>query len=129
MASSSEASSEAYIISTSNNSTTTKHHHPIKSNDSKSNDSNDFPIVGHAGNCAINLYGLPRSFKDYVLPSLIKNVIKINAKYQCDYYVHYYKINKEYSGRSGQGGNINFKEILLLKNAVELNVDNKNNRF
>jgi hypothetical protein len=31
--------------------------------------------------CAINLYGLPRSFSDHVLPSLVKNVIRINAKH------------------------------------------------
>ena len=47
------------------------------------------------GACAINFYGLPRSFRDYVLPSVITNVLRINQKYQCDYYIHYYNVTSE----------------------------------
>jgi len=75
--------------------------------------------------CAINLYGLPRSFKDYVLPSLLENVVRPNARYGCDYFVHYYDVAKEAGGRSGSGGSINPTEILLLKEAVE-KIHNKN---
>jgi len=72
------------------------------------------------GRCAINLYGLPRAFKSLVLPSLVKNVIQVNAQYGCDYFVHYYDQTKEPPGRSGSGGVIKPEEILLLKEQVEL---------
>ena len=54
--------------------------------------------------CAINLYGLPRSFKDLVLPSLIQNVLRPNARYRCDYFVHYHdRQSPEPPGRDGRG--------------------------
>jgi len=68
--------------------------------------------------CAINLWGLPRAFKSLVLPSLIKNVIRPNADYGCDYFVHYYEVTEEAAGRSGAGGSINFEDIKLLERAV-----------
>ena len=68
--------------------------------------------------CAINLWGLPRAFESLVLPSLIRNVILPNAKYNCDYFVHYYQLNQEASGRSGQGGAIHPEQVLLLKEQV-----------
>jgi len=40
--------------------------------------------------CAICLWGLPRAFKSIVLPSLEQNVIRPNAKSNCDYFVHFY---------------------------------------
>lgn len=66
--------------------------------------------------CAINFFGLPRSFESLVLPSIIKHVIEPNSG--CDYYVHYYHMTEEAAGRSGQGGVINPTAILLLKDAV-----------
>lgn len=68
--------------------------------------------------CAINFWGLPRAFESLVLPSVTRNIIEQNAAYNCDYYVHYYYKTEESAGRSGQGGLINPKEILLLKDAV-----------
>lgn len=70
------------------------------------------------GSCAILLFGLPRAFQQYVLPSLEKNVIRINSKYNCDYYVHFYSIEKEDSGRSGRGGTIHSDDIFLMNNSV-----------
>lgn len=70
------------------------------------------------GRCAINLYGLPRSFKDYVLPSLVENVIKANVRHHCDYFVHYFNKTREISGRSGSGGLIDPSDVLLLRQAV-----------
>lgn len=70
------------------------------------------------GTCAINLYGLPRSFKDLTLPSLIKNVIEPNARYSCDYFVHYYDRQQELMDRGvdkGRGGRLNTEEIRLLE--------------
>jgi hypothetical protein len=71
------------------------------------------------GSCAILLFGLPRAFRQYVLPSLVKNVVRPNLPYGCDYFVHYYHIEKEVSnGRSGRGGAIYPDDINLLRQAV-----------
>jgi quinol monooxygenase YgiN len=60
------------------------------------------------GSCAILLFGLPRAFEQYVLPSFVQNVVQVNARYGCDYFVHYYHQDRETSnGRSGRGGQIN----------------------
>ncbi|KAG7369514.1 hypothetical protein IV203_027260 [Nitzschia inconspicua] len=68
--------------------------------------------------CAINMFGLPRSFRDYVLPSLVENVIKVNVRHDCDYIVHYYNKTEESSSRSGIGGSIDPNDVLLLRQAV-----------
>jgi hypothetical protein len=54
-----------------------------------------------------------------VLSSLIrKNVLSPNAKYNCNFFVHYYQLEQEASGRSGQGGAIHPKQVLMLKEHV-----------
>jgi hypothetical protein len=71
--------------------------------------------------CAINLYGLPRQFAAMVLPGLRKHVIEVNARYECDYFVHYYDRHEESDYRGvdrGRGGQIDPDEILLLRLAV-----------
>jgi hypothetical protein len=74
------------------------------------------------GECAINLYGLPRSFKHHVLPSLITHVISVNNKYRCDYFVHFFNVTTEQSETSTRGGNaggtLHSDDIYLLKDAV-----------
>mmetsp|Transcript_6149 Transcript_6149/g.15208 ORF Transcript_6149/g.15208 Transcript_6149/m.15208 type:complete len:567 (-) Transcript_6149:314-2014(-) len=87
------------------------------------------------GECAINLFGLPRSFKHHVLPSLVRNVISVNHKYQCDYFVHFFNVTAEESGASetssksndsttqyARGGNtggvLHPDDVYLLKDAV-----------
>ena len=69
--------------------------------------------------CAICLWGLPRAFKAIVLPSLVRNVIEPNAKYNCDYFVHFHDLGFEPAGRSGAGGVVNASEIYLLQEKVE----------
>jgi hypothetical protein len=68
--------------------------------------------------CAINLYGLPRSFRHYVLPSLIENVLHSNRHYKCDYFVHFFNKTSEEGGRSGVNGKITPTDVYLLKDAV-----------
>lgn len=68
--------------------------------------------------CAINLYGLPRSFKRLVLPSFVEHVVKPNLKHNCDYFVHYHALTHEAGGRSGYGGSIVPTEILALEDAL-----------
>ena len=68
--------------------------------------------------CALNLFGLPRSFKDLVLPSMIKNIITPNIQYDCDYFVHYYNVTYEPPSRSGNGGPIMPEDVYLLREAV-----------
>lgn len=73
------------------------------------------------GPCAINLYGLPRQFQELVLPSLKRNVIQPNAKYNCDYFVHYYDRREEsdYRGADrGRSGTIDPEQVKLLTQAV-----------
>jgi hypothetical protein len=69
--------------------------------------------------CAVLFFGLPRSYKRYVLPSIIRNVIVPNLQYNCDYYAHYYQVEGEEASRSGHAGKINADDILLLKTAIQ----------
>lgn len=68
--------------------------------------------------CAINFWGLPRAFESLVLPSIEENILKINAKYNCDYFVHFYILKEEVAGRSGGGGHIDPYEVYKLTDAV-----------
>lgn len=65
--------------------------------------------------CAINFFGLPRSFESMVLPSMDRNVFVRNARFGCDYFIHYYHREEEPGGRAGQGGSLNPDEVLLMK--------------
>jgi hypothetical protein len=65
--------------------------------------------------CAINFFGLPRSFESMVLPSMYRNVFLRNARFGCDYFVHYFHREEEPGGRAGQGGSLNPDEVLLMK--------------
>jgi hypothetical protein len=78
--------------------------------------------------CAVCLYGLPRAFDSLVLPSLIENVLKPNARHGCDYFVHYYNVTHEASGRSGAGGIIRPDDILHLAEAVDRVADESRQR-
>ena len=72
--------------------------------------------------CALNLYGLPRQFRALVLPGLVKNVIRPNARYKCDYFVHYYSdtlYETDYRGADrGRSGWLDPEEVRLLAGAV-----------
>jgi hypothetical protein len=68
--------------------------------------------------CAINLYGLPRSFQELVLPSLIKNVIQPNAPYNCDYFLHYFNVTIEEAGRSGKVGKIRPSQVYEIREPI-----------
>jgi hypothetical protein len=65
--------------------------------------------------CAINFFGLPRSFEAMVLPSMNRNVFVRNARFGCDYFIHYYHREEEPGGRAGKGGTLNPDEVLLMK--------------
>ena len=69
--------------------------------------------------CAICFFGLPRSFKLLVLPSVVKNVLISNRQNQCDFFLHYYQVEQEKGGRSGHGGTIDPSQVWLLKRAVQ----------
>lgn len=69
--------------------------------------------------CAINFFGLPRAYDSLVLPSLIENVLKPNAGYRCDFFVHYYDLKFEQKGRSGAGGAIDPHAVRHLEQAVQ----------
>ena len=82
---------------------------------------NTSPIANGDGNtqCAICFFGLPRSYKELVLPSIVKNVLEPNLEYKCDIFVHYYARKKELKGRLNPGGEMDPTEIFSLKPAVE----------
>lgn len=69
--------------------------------------------------CAIGFWGLPRAFKSLVLPTLVENVLKPNAAYHCDVFVHYHYLEQEAPSRSGHGGKLNPMEIFNLTQAVQ----------
>ncbi|KAL3928481.1 MAG: hypothetical protein SGBAC_012635 [Bacillariaceae sp.] len=69
--------------------------------------------------CAICFFGLPRSYKELVLPSIVKNVLEPNAKYNCDIFVHFYARKKELKGRLNPGGEMDPTEIYDLESAVQ----------
>jgi len=63
-------------------------------------------------------FGLTRSYKGMVLPSLIENVLKPNARHQCDVYVHFYAQDAEPKGRNNNGGELRPNDIFLLEEAI-----------
>jgi hypothetical protein len=69
--------------------------------------------------CALCFFGLPRAYKDMVLPSIVKNVLIPNAHHNCDVYVHFYHQHEEKSGRGNRGGPMDPDEILLLEQAAK----------
>ena len=68
--------------------------------------------------CAILFFGLPRSFKLFVLPSIIENVILPNIDNNCDYYLHYHAVISEKESRRDAGGTIQGNNVFLLEDAV-----------
>jgi hypothetical protein len=69
--------------------------------------------------CALCFFGLPRAYKDMVLPSIVKNILIPNAHHNCDIYVHFYHQYEEKSGRKNRGGKVDPNEILLLGQAAK----------
>ena len=75
--------------------------------------------------CAINLYGLPRQYRDMIHNGILQNLIAPNLAYQCDYYIHYYndttiETTSQQRGADMGHGNTYFdpNEILLLKTDI-----------
>eukprot|EP00980_Cylindrotheca_fusiformis_P020461 scaffold7514_cov67-Cylindrotheca_fusiformis.AAC.1 len=69
--------------------------------------------------CALCFFGLPRSYKTLVLPSIVEHVLKTNQNYNCDVFVHFFHKHKENAGRLNRGGKIDPNEIFLLEQAVQ----------
>jgi hypothetical protein len=70
------------------------------------------------GQCALLFFGLPRAYKEMVLPSINIHLLKPNARHHCDVYVHYFNKTRESAGRRNPGGTIDPQEILLLEEAA-----------
>ena len=62
--------------------------------------------------CALLFFGLPRSYRELVLPSIEKNLLMHNKK--CDVYAHSIVRAEESGGRSGRGGQLDPDALLLL---------------
>jgi hypothetical protein len=87
--------------------------HNRRSNDDNDGDDAAFPL------CAINFYGLPRSFKSLVLPFVIQNVLLPNARYNCDFFIHHHIRMVDPGGRDGRSGAIDPEDIFLLEEAIQ----------
>ncbi|KAL3939025.1 MAG: hypothetical protein SGBAC_006172 [Bacillariaceae sp.] len=70
------------------------------------------------GRCALCFFGLPRSYESVVLPTIEKNVLRPNAKYGCDVFVHFFDQTSEAAGRYNDGGNIDPSHIYYLDESV-----------
>ena len=68
--------------------------------------------------CALLFFGLPRAFREMVLPSIVRHLLIPNARHQCDIYVHFFQQYKEHAGRKNKGGDIDPREIFLLQQAA-----------
>jgi hypothetical protein len=101
-----------------------------KNNDNDDDDDDDDDR--NRDRCALLFFGLTRSYKSMVLPSIIKNILRPNARHNCDVYVHYYKQDMEQPGRRNRGGILHADDIFLLENAAndvarEYYSENENN--
>ena len=81
-------------------------------------DLNNSLLLSSWPRCALNFYGLPRAFSRIVLPSIVRNILIPNARYQCDVYVNFHALKQEASGRSGHGGSLDLDSVHLIRQAV-----------
>ena len=74
-------------------------------------------------NCALIFFGLPKSFKNIVLPSIEKYVLAVNP--YCDIFIHTYNIS-EYSNprNSEKHEKINTFELLSIENITNVVFEN-----
>ena len=70
------------------------------------------------GKCALCFFGLPRSYENVVLPTVEKNILRPNAKYKCDVFVHFFDQTTEAAGRYNDGGKIDPSHIYYLERSV-----------
>jgi len=75
--------------------------------------------------CALIFFGLPKSFKNIVLPSIEKYVLAVNP--YCDIFIHTYNISIYSNPRNSEKQNvINRFELLLIKNITSIVFENLN---
>eukprot|EP00980_Cylindrotheca_fusiformis_P012760 scaffold3118_cov64-Cylindrotheca_fusiformis.AAC.18 len=73
--------------------------------------------INQKGRCALCFFGLPRSYKTMVLPSIERNILPRNP--DCDIFVHFFYQKEEAAGRSNDGGKVDPNEVLLLRNSIQ----------
>jgi hypothetical protein len=93
-------------------------HTIFRGNTNSNTDGGTVTISDDDDRCALLFFGLTRSYSEMVLPSLIENVLKPNARHGCDVYVHFYKQETDIPGRRNEGGDLRPDEIFLLEDAV-----------
>ena len=69
--------------------------------------------------CALVFFGLPRAYREMVLPSIIQNILIPNARHQCDIYVHFFLQYSEKPGRKNKGGTVDPQDVFLLESAAK----------
>jgi hypothetical protein len=76
------------------------------------------PSISYNGQCALLFFGLPRAYKEMVLPSIKRYLLEPNERHHCDFYVHYFHKTMESAGRRNRGGTMDPREILSLEGAA-----------
>ena len=67
----------------------------------------------------MKFFGLLRNFEIMSLPSVVKNIfLANNVRYNCDIFVHFYKIEKEQAGCLNLGGAPNTKSVYALSKVL-----------
>lgn len=79
---------------------------------------NERPSIPDSDRCALLFFGLNRSYKTMVLPSIVENILRPNARHRCDVYVHFYEQDSDAPGRRNDGGKLFSEDIFLLKEAA-----------
>ena len=68
-------------------------------------------------NCAYLFFGLPREFKTFVLPSINRNIIRVNP--QCDIFIHTYNVSSISNGRNGEfNATIDITDVYMLSSSI-----------
>jgi len=70
--------------------------------------------------CSMNFFGLPRSFESLSLPTIVKNILLTNARYNCDVFVHFYRLDSEDEGRFNPGGALDTESVYALESIIKL---------
>lgn len=69
--------------------------------------------------CALLFFGLPKQFRDVVLPSIRENILEISDNGRCDIYLHTYNITRTINPRTGEFDNeLDPTEVLSLTDNV-----------
>jgi len=78
---------------------------------------------GSPDRCALLFFGLPKHFRDIVLPSIRKHILSVNPS--CDVFLHGYNISNTNNPRNGEiNVHLHTHEVYLMSEATSIVLDN-----